>query len=162
MDEPEPPKKIKKVTRKQAAIARARVKYPEATQKEIAFRVGTSRENVNQVLAQPHVKARIREIMNNHKDTSLEGLHKRMVEGLNAKSIQFFQKDGVVTDKRTTIDHTTRHKHLETALELHGAREKDQAGSITNNFFTKEAIEAFVEAFKRKLPLSNGHDPRHT
>lgn len=143
------PKKRKKLTKREEAISRSVVKNPNGTLVEHANTAGYSDDTVAwKTLQKDHVKDRIRELMNRRKDTSLEGLHKTLSEGLKATDTKFFQFEGRVTDKRKTIDHATRHKYLETALELHGAREKEAGGNTTNNFFTKEAIETFVAAFK--------------
>lgn len=159
-DDPTPPavvKKKRKLSRKEEALARSVVKNPNGTLAEHGDKARYAEgchKNVKATVAwkalqRDHVKERIRELLNKNKDTSLDGLHKTLAAGLKAKETQFFQKDGEVTDTRTTVDYGTRHRYLETALELHGAREKDPAGGVTNNFFTKDAIEAFVAAFKR-------------
>lgn len=150
-----PKKKRRKLTQKQEAVARAVVRDPNASLSQIGEVAGlggptktVKAVNAWRTLQKDHVKDRIRELLNKRKDTSLVGLSKTLAEGLNATDTQYFQKDGEVTDERTTVDHATRHRYLETALELHGAREKE-VGGVTNNFFTKDAIEAFVTAFKR-------------
>ncbi len=149
--------KVRKLTRKEEKLARSIVKNPNAPLSEHGDNAGYAEgchKNVKAVgawnaLQREHVKARIRALMNKRKDTSLEGLHKTLSEGLKAKEVKFFQHEGKVTAKRVTVDHGTRHRYLETALELHGAREKEVGGNVTNNFFTKDAMEAFVAAFKR-------------
>lgn len=167
MDEPTPPvgaepakpkKKPRKLTNKhEEALARSVVSHPNdslAEHGERAKYAPNSGADVHassawRTLQRPHVKARIQELMNMRPATSLKGLHKTLEDGLKATDTKFFAHEGEVISKRTVKDHVTRHKYLETALELHGAREKE-VGGVTNNFFTKEAIEAFVEAFKRK------------
>ena len=47
-------------------------------------------------------------------------LTKTLKNGLRAKHIQYFTEKGIVTDKRATPDHSTRHKFLQTSLELKG------------------------------------------
>lgn len=147
--------KVKRLTRKEEALARAVVRNPNDSLSEIGDAAGyEGNKQVRAVTAwktlqKDHVKDRIRALMNKRKDTSLEGLHKTLSEGLKAKEVKFFQHEGKVTAKRVTVDHGTRHRYLETALELHGAREKEVGGNVTNNFFTKDAMEAFVAAFKR-------------
>ena len=153
----------KRVSKKMAALARARVKNPEATLGELAEETGYSNQtSVWRALNTDTVKARIRALLEASPKTKVKALLRKLEQGLEAKETKFFQHEGDVTETRETVDYATRHRYLETALELHGAREKPGAdGGVTNNFFTKDAIEAFVEAFKRKPPLSNGHDPRH-
>lgn len=152
MDEPKP----KKLTRKQERLARAVVRDPQAPLSEIGRKSGYSGDS-NQAVAGsawrtlqiPHVKARIRELMELNPKLHLVELTKRLEEGLGAKETKFFAHEGVVTDKRETVDYGTRHRYLETALELHGATEK-VPDAVVNNFFTKDAIETFVVAFKRR------------
>lgn len=164
MDEQEPPQKMKRLTANQKRIARARVKNPDASQREIGDIVGTSRPHVARELAKPHVKAYIRDMMDMSPKLQIPGLLKKLEEGLEATDTKFFANQGEVISERTTIDYATRRAYLDTALELHGARERPTADcNVTNNFFTKEAIEAFVEAFKRKSDpiIQNGHDIGH-
>ena len=141
-------------------LARARIKRPDATLKELAVETGYSGpDTVCRALNSDAVKARIRELLEASPKLRVAALTRKLAEGLNATETKFFQHEGEVTDEREVVDYGTRHRYLETALELHGAREKPTAdGTTVNNFFTKEAIEAFVAAFKRKPPLSNGHD----
>ena len=156
----EQPKKLKRLTRKQERLARARVKNPNATLAEIGIKAGyvSAKNSTWRDINKPHVKARIRELLEASPATSIIGLHKKIKEGLNATETKFFQLEGHVTETHDCIDYGTRHKYLSTALELHGATDRADSGVI-NNFFTKEAIEAFVEAFRRQPPLSNGHAP---
>ena len=156
-----PGSKPKRAISKQAnRLARARVKHPDATLKELAAETGyKGADTVCRALNSDAVKARIRELLEASPKLRVAALTKRLAEGLAATETKFFQHEGEVTDEREVVDYGTRHRYLETALELHGAREKPTAdGTTVNNFFTKEAIEAFVAAFKRKPPLSNGHD----
>ena len=149
------------ISRQMNKLARARVKNPDATLKELAAETGYRGEDtVCRALNSDKVKARIRELLEASPKLKVAALTRKLAEGLNATETKFFQHEGEVTDEREVVDFGTRHRYLETALELHGAREKPTAdGTTVNNFFTKEAIEAFVEAFKRKPPLSNGHNP---
>ena len=159
---PKPGKKQnRRPSKKARLLARARVKNPDATLQELADETGYSGpDTVHRALNSESVKARIRELLEASPKLKVAALTRKLAEGLNATETKFFQHEGEVTDEREVVDYGTRHRYLETALELHGAREKPGAeGGVTNNFFTKEAIEAFVEAFKRKPPLSNGHNP---
>ena len=148
-------KKRTKLTVYDERLARAAVSNPHATLVEIGKQAGhlgsdtVVRASTWRSLQKPAVQARIRELLDSDKATSLDGLHQTLKQGLDAKDTKFFAHEGEVIDQRTTIDYVTRHKYLETALELHGAMDK-QASGVTNNYFTKEAIEAFVIAFKRK------------
>ena len=138
-------------------LAKARVKHPEASLKELAVESGYSgADTVCRALNSEPVKARIRELLEASPKLRVKALTRKLAEGLEATETKFFQHEGVVTDQRETVDYATRHRYLETAFELHGAREKPGIdGTVVNNFFTKEAIESFVEAFKRKMTRPN-------
>lgn len=152
----------KRLTKKQERLARARVKNPHDTLFAIGKKAGyTGPMSAWRAVNQPHVKARIRELLDESPHLRVPALLDKLEEGLEANETKFFAHEGRVVSKRTTVDYGTRHRYLETALELHGAKEK-QGGDVVNNFFTKDAIEAFVEAFKRPLPPPNGHDTGHT
>lgn len=142
------------ITRRQRAIARAKVKNPDATLKELAEAAGYNNESAAwAALRSDKVKARIRLLLESSPKLKVAALTKKLADGLEATETKFFQHEGEVTDEREVVDFGTRHRYLETALELHGAREKPEAGGTqVNNFFSKEAIEAFVEAFKRPRP----------
>lgn len=157
-DEPAPPAKPKKkLNRREERLARLSVKKPQSSLAELGAEAGyegTKRvveSSTWRAMNKPHVKDRIQELLNTDPATSLDGLHKTLKDGLEAKDTKFFAHEGKVKSQRTTVDHVTRHKYLETALELHGAKEK-QNGGVVNNFFTREAIETFVAAFKRGGP----------
>ena len=153
------PEKVR-LTKKQELIARARVRDPNASLSELGNTAGY-RGATKQIVAisawksvnSPNVKARIRELMDQRPATSLGGLLNTLEDGLGAKRTQFFAHEGKVVSSRTTKDYATRRGYLDTALEMHGAKERTESG-VTNNFFTKDAIEAFVAAFKR--PPANG------
>lgn len=172
-DGPEPlpsnkPKGRRKLTRMQERLARAIVRDPDATLGEVGQAAGYAKGRGKERAAisawrasnQPHVKERIRELMNLRPATSLKGLHKTLEEGLRARETKFFAHKGKVKSTKHVVNHDTRHKYLETALELHGALEKDAKGAgVTNNFFTKEAMETFVDAFKGRAPQQLAPEP---
>ena len=121
------PKKRKKLTRKQAALARARVKDPEATLSELgvksAYRGGPG--TVQRELSKPHVRARIQDLMESHPETSIKGLHKKIVEGLGSTFVKVFKsEDDTIIESKAYDDMPTRHRYLETALELQGLKGK--------------------------------------
>lgn len=165
MDEEKPRQKRKyvrsgsKLTSKQERLAKLRVKNPNASLQVLARGAGLEGGATSawRALNIPHVKARIRDLLEANPNLQLPALTKKLEEGLAAKEIKFFAHEGQVVSERTTVDYGTRHRYLETALELHGAKEK-AGGDVVNNFFTKDAIEAFVEAFKRPPP-PNAIDP---
>lgn len=149
---------------RQERLARARVRDPNATLYELgdaAGYKGPSKSVVSvsawRAVNNPNVKARIRELMELRPATQLGGLLNTLEDGLQATETKYFSHQGKVVDKRVTTDYATRKGYLDTALELHGAKERTDAGTV-NNFFSKEAIEAFVDAFKRPPPQANGND----
>lgn len=147
---PRKPKQIgEHLTVRQEALAVARVANPNATLVQLAGMSGYSgSQAVHATLNNKHVQARIREIMNMSPKLQVPALLAKLEEGLDAKETKFFSHLGEVVSEREVVDYKTRQGYLDTALELHGAKEK-VAGDVVNNFFSKEAIEAFVEAFKR-------------
>lgn len=119
------PRERKKLTKAQERLARAVVKNPDAGNGMLADKTGYSDgEHVRRALKLPHVQERIQHLMESHPATCPEGLHKKLVEGLDAQETKFFSFEGEVTDTRTVIDFNTRHKYLETAAEWAGISEK--------------------------------------
>lgn len=130
-DKPEKPKPWSKrkasgkLTRKQSRLAQARVAHPDDSLSQLAQRTAYADKTVvKRELDKPHVQDRMRALMAAHPQTCPEGLHKKLVEGLNAKEVKFFAHEGVVQDKRVTVDHSTRHRYLETAGDWAGLSEK--------------------------------------
>ena len=144
----------------QEKIARLRVKHPTDSLTEIGVKAGyaSPTNGAWRALNKESVKARIRELMDSRPKLQLPSLMKKLEDGLDADKKQYFAFNGTVMDERTDPDMPTRAKFLDTALELHGVKEKSD-GAVVNNFFTKEAIEAFVDAFKRKPPSTDGNNP---
>lgn len=139
---------MKKLTRKQAKLVTARIKDPEATHLEIGLQTGTIRSNVTRELNKPHVKARIRELMESRPKLQLPSLMKRLEDGLESKRKTYFQDKGNVVEEREDPDMPTRAKYLDTALELHGAKEKT-AETQVNNFFGADSFRLFIEEWRR-------------
>ncbi len=144
-----------KLTKKQEKLARAIVKDPGASLRDLAKRAGYEGNEVNnphivyETLKYPHVKARIRELMDMSPKLQIPGLLTKLEEGLEATETKYFAHQGEIIDERTNPDYATRRNYLDTALEMQGAKERTEPGMV-NNFFTKEAMEAFVDAFMRK------------
>lgn len=129
------------VRRKQARLARERVKDPDATLRELAQRADYSDSaNVSRSLKLPAVKQKVAELMDARPKLRDEALFKKLEEGLDAKTTKFFAHEGTVVDERETIDFPTRHKYLETALVMKGhKRADDQAptgAAMMVNIFT--------------------------
>jgi hypothetical protein len=47
-------------------------------------------------------------------------LHERLAQGLNAKRVQFFQKDGKATDMREIVDYSERRQYCELIARVKG------------------------------------------
>lgn len=153
----------RKLTRKQEKLARAMVKDPNASLSQLADAAGYEgpTKSVKAVSVWkagnlPHVKARVRELMETSPKLNVPALLTKLEEGLEATDTKFFAHKGKVVSKRETVDYATRKGYLDTALEMQGVKEKVDGG-VTNNFFTKDAIEAFVAAFKRQAPIDAEH-----
>lgn len=140
---------MKKLTRKQSKLVTARLRDPEATHREIGLQTGTIRSNVTRELNKPHVKLRIRELMDSRPKLRLPALLKRLEEGLESKKTQYFADKGNVVDERTDNDMSTRKGYLELAVELQGAKEKTVETQV-NNFFGADAYREFMQAFREK------------
>ena len=154
-----------KLNKRQVKIARAYIKNPELSLRDLAKKGGYNKGSAfnnpriaYRTLNLPHVKAYIREQMDMSPKLQIPGLLTKLEDGLEATETKFFAHQGEVISTRKVPDFATRKGYLDTALEMQGAKERTEAG-VTNNFFTKDAIEAFVDAFHRKL--SNGDNLSH-
>lgn len=59
-----------------------------------------------------------------------------IADGLNANETKFFHHEGMVTDARDVIDHNVRHKFVETAIEVMGAKPREtSAPPVSGNVF---------------------------
>lgn len=67
----------------------------------------------------PRVEASLREALE-RVGLRREKLARRLAEGVDAKEIRFFAKDGIVTDQRVVPDLGMRHTYLQTVLKLQG------------------------------------------
>jgi hypothetical protein len=129
-EQPQEPqdKKPRRITRKQAKLARERVKDPEATLPELAQRADYSdKSNVKRALDLPQVQQKVRELLAANPKTDLAALTKKLEEGLEATETRLFADKGVIMDERELPDYSTRHKYMETAYQLHGAKDKSIA-----------------------------------
>src|SRR5579859_7584900 len=103
----------KRLTPKQRALIKAKLKNPDATSEELARQTPySSGTTVREALSSKAVKARLSELMEKHPQLNREVRLKKLAEGLDAKETKFFQKDGIVTDSREVIDYPTRHMYL--------------------------------------------------
>lgn len=120
----------RRLTLRQARIARARVKYPYDSQRKLGDRLGIKQPRLARELAKPHVARKIIELMDQHPLTTAPGLLKTLRDGLVAKETKVFAHEGVIIDKIHLVDHKTRHSFLETALELRGLKNKQEQGIL--------------------------------
>lgn len=79
----------------------------------------TSTEIIERSPKLANLRAELLEKMEDVGVTS-EILARKLKQGLSTKKKQFFSKDGIVTDERTTPDEDIRHKYLRAALEIRG------------------------------------------
>lgn len=134
----------KKISVMQEKIARLRVANPKATTTELAEMAGYScQQAASTALNRPHVRDRILELMDADPSLRLKALTKKLAEGLNAKETKFFAKDGHVIETQDVVDYSTREGYLDIALDLHGAKQKNQT-NVQNNFFSAEAFDLFL------------------
>jgi hypothetical protein len=116
---------MRRLTKKQAAIARERVKNPEATQTEIGSKLGVRRQRVQKVLAQPHVQESIREALDKEPRLRVKAVVKKLADKTTAKSEKpFLGKDGEIIYSKPLDDHNIQLRATELALELRGNLKK--------------------------------------
>ena len=116
---------MRRLTKKQAAIARERVKNPEATQTEIGSKVGVRRQRVQKFLAQPHVQESIREALEKEPRLRVKALARKIADKTTAKSVKVFQtKDGEIIYSEPLEDHSIQLRAVELTLELKGNLKK--------------------------------------
>ena len=115
----------RRLTRQQQKLARLRVKFPDATLSELGRKADYDNPaNVKRALDREHVQQRVRDLMDASPKLRVPSLLKKIEEGLEANVVQYFADKGKVRDKRVDRDLVTRHRYLDTALHLHGLKEK--------------------------------------
>lgn len=121
-----PPQKKKRLTKKQAKLAKMALKNPEATLDELGelSEYSGGKTSVARALALPHVKDRMRALMDLRPKTSLPGLLTKLEEGLEAKVTKIASFEGAITDEREYDDMATRARYLEIASDWQGLSEK--------------------------------------
>ncbi len=116
---------MRRLTKKQAAIARERVKHPSATQQEIGDKLGTKRAHVARELAKPHVQESIREALDKEPRLRVKAVVKKLADKTTAKSEKpFLGKDGEIIYSKPLDDHNIQLRATELALELRGNLKK--------------------------------------
>lgn len=154
MSDPAPKGRLpKRITKRQRRILRARLKHPNESQKDLGSRLGMPPSNISKELSKPHVKAKLLDLMDARPALQDEALLTKLEEGLSAGKTEFFpheittgyekvlddggnpildakgkpkmravKKLEIVT--RDCVDFPTRHRYLDTALELKGHKRK--------------------------------------
>ena len=141
----------RKLTPKQAKLARELLKNPEATLEELGSIVGYAQpQGVYKALEKPHVQARVKELMDSSPKLQVPALLAKLEEGLDAKEIKFFADKGEVISERVTVDYPTRLGYLDRALELQGLKQKDKEGSSVT--MTKDVFVELCAQFWATKP----------
>ena len=99
---------------------------------EAGFSPSGAANRAHEMRKDPRLRAAIEAEMERQGLTD-ECLVRGMKEGLKAKSVSYFQHEGKVTDKRSDIDFPTRHRFLNTALQIKGvlrSPESDMAAAV--------------------------------
>lgn len=116
----------RKVTRNQAALVAAKIADPFATQRELAHKLGTTRDTVAKDLAKPHVKALICELMDERPKLKLGAMLDRLEEGLDSTRVQSVKLvDSIISVEAEVPDQAVRHKWWESAMKMRGALTPD-------------------------------------
>lgn len=112
---------MKRLTRKQAKIARLAIKNPEATQQEIGDKIGMRQPHVARELAKPHVKNRIRELMDLDPRLKDKALVKKIGDKMEAKTVKVFcTKQGDIVYSDELEAHDIQIRAAELAVKLKG------------------------------------------
>ncbi len=129
-----PPKKKKRLTKKQAKLAKAAIKNPEATLDELGdlSEYSGGKTSVARALALPHVQDRMAALMDLHPETTLPGLHDKLLKGMKAKETKFFAFEGEVQETHEVDDNGTQFRYFEKALDMRGLTEKRIKLSLDN------------------------------
>lgn len=123
---------LRRLRKKERRLVRARVADPDATLEEIGAQAGyvQPRKDAWRALQREPVKVAVRELMNKSEKLQLPTLLKKLEEGLEARETKFFADKGKVRETRDVIDYGIRHRYLDTALEMHGVKDKAEAGVV--------------------------------
>lgn len=90
---------------------------------------------VNSTISKPHVREVLVEALAKVGVTP-DKLARVLADGLDAEQTKLFAHEGMIMDARNVTDHPTRHKFLETALTLVGAKPSSVDGPPpSTNFF---------------------------
>ena len=129
----------RRLTAQQRKLARLRVKFPDATLAELGEKAGYyDAAKTKRALDTEHVQQRVRDIMDASPALRVPSLLKKIEEGLEANVVQYFADKGKVRDKRVDRDLVTRHRYLDTALHLHGLKNKNI--DVTSNGATIKGL----------------------
>ncbi len=130
-------RKRNRVTKLQRAIVRARLKYPNKTQKEIANKLGITQPHFAGTLAKPHVRESMLDIMDRAGVTD-DFIAKKVRSLQDAKTTKFFAHEGVVQDEKTVDDNGTQLAATNLAAEIRGHKQKKM--DVTSNGNTIKAL----------------------
>lgn len=128
----------KRLTKRQKRIARAALKHPTDTQREIGDKLGIRQPHISEELNKPHVKAHIADLMDKHPNLTDAGIAEKLSKMQDAKAKHFFQKDGMVTDEREVDDNGIQMAALHLAAELKGHKQKKV--DVTSNGNTLKSL----------------------
>lgn len=145
------PREPKQMTAQEKQLADAVLTQPKKPIKKIAREHGLSLHKTNEILALPQVNEYLAAEMTKAGLNLQKGLV-AIRDGLSANKTQFFQKDGVVTDEREVIDHTTRLHAAELDLRLHGLLQPQQIQPQQQVNIASIVIAIKNERAKRGLP----------
>ena len=111
----------KKLTKKQAALVKARVANPDATLVQLKDKAKyCDTQTVSDTLRKPVVKARIQELMDANPALTDEALTKKLAQKLEAKETKFFAHQGQVIDTEEVEAHGIQMQALDLALKVKG------------------------------------------
>ena len=141
----------KAMTAQEKQIADAILSDPKKPIKKIAKEHGIKAPTVNKILALPQVNEYLLQEMQKAGLTLQEGLG-AIRDGLKAKKVQFFQKDGVVTDERVVVDHATRLHAAELDVKLHGFLQPQITNIPSQTNIAQIVVAIKEERARRGLP----------
>lgn len=121
-----------KMTPKQAKLLKVTVLNPEATLEERALQAGYSgRQQAYRALKAPAVVSALekcRALMAERENLSLGKMLDHLEEGLKATTIRSLKVEGTkFAVESEVVDHVTRHKWWESAMEIHGVTRSEEA-----------------------------------
>ncbi len=155
----------REMTAQEKQVADSVLANPKKPIKKLAKDNGLTVAKTNKILALPQVNEYLAQEMTAAGLTLRKGLE-AIKDGLEAKKVQYFQKDGEVTDERVVVDHTTRLHAAELDVKLHGFLQPQVIAPSQTNI--AQIVVAIKEERARRglppiyVPLpSNGHQGKN-